>query len=72
MGWLDSYDVNNRSNLTYQRPQKGGFFKDAALEGIAILFPDTSPRGANIEGEDDAWDFGTGTSYSVRASVHPI
>ena len=37
------------------RAQKGGFFKDAASEGIAILFPDTSPRGAGVEGEDDDW-----------------
>jgi hypothetical protein len=40
--------------------QKGGFFRDAAQHGIALLFPDTSPRGAGIEGEDDDWDFGTG------------
>lgn len=25
-----------------------------------MLFPDTSPRGAGIEGEDDDYDFGTG------------
>jgi len=42
--------------------QKGTFLKDAASQGIALLFPDTSPRGANIEGEDDSWDFGTGNS----------
>ena len=34
--------------------------RDAAVEGLAILFPDTSPRGAGIEGEDSDWDFGTG------------
>jgi S-formylglutathione hydrolase len=32
----------------------------AAARGIAICFPDTSPRGANIEGEDESYDFGTG------------
>jgi S-formylglutathione hydrolase len=42
------------------RPWKGGFLRDAAEEGIAIVFPDTSPRGAGVEGEDDSWDFGTG------------
>lgn len=36
--------------------------RDAATEGIAILFPDTSPRGAGIEGEDANWDFGVGKS----------
>jgi S-formylglutathione hydrolase len=40
--------------------QKGNFLRPAAKEGIAILFPDTSPRGAGIEGEDDEYDFGTG------------
>ena len=40
--------------------QKGGFLGSASKEGIAILFPDTSPRGAGIQGEDDDWDFGTG------------
>lgn len=40
--------------------QKGGFLRDAASQGIAILFPDTSPRRAGVEGEDDDWDFGTG------------
>lgn len=42
--------------------QKGNFLGPAAKEGIAILFPDTSPRGAGIEGETDSWDFGVGVS----------
>jgi hypothetical protein len=45
---------------TLSSAQKGHFLKDAASQNIAILFPDTSPRGAGIEGEDDDWDFGTG------------
>lgn len=39
--------------------------RDASAEGIAIIFPDTSPRGAGIEGEQDDWDFGIGSSYPV-------
>ncbi|KAI6136485.1 carbohydrate esterase family 1 protein [Pisolithus sp. B1] len=50
--------------------QKGGFMRDAAAEGIAIIFPDTSPRGAGIQGEDDHWDFGTGAGWYVDAT-HP-
>lgn len=46
--------------LRHFRAQKGGFLGPAAQEGIAILFPDTSPRGAGIEGESDSWDFGLG------------
>ncbi|KAF6766576.1 esterase D [Ephemerocybe angulata] len=48
--------------------QKGGFFGTAASQGIAILFPDTSPRGAGVPGEDDAWDFGTGAGFYLNAT----
>ncbi|KIJ21927.1 carbohydrate esterase family 1 protein [Paxillus involutus ATCC 200175] len=48
--------------------QKGGFMRDAATEGIAILFPDTSPRGAGIEGEDVDWDFGSGAGFYLNAT----
>ncbi|GBE77809.1 carbohydrate esterase family 1 protein [Sparassis latifolia] len=48
--------------------QKGGFLGDAAKEGIALLFPDTSPRGAGVEGEDDDWDFGTGAGFYLNAT----
>ena len=46
-------------SVTINRAQKGGFFRYAAEDGIAIVFPDTSPRGAGVSGEDDSWDFGT-------------
>lgn len=36
--------------------------------GVAIVAPDTSPRGANIEGEEDGWDFGTGAGFYVNAT----
>jgi S-formylglutathione hydrolase len=35
-------------------------FNTAAKEGIALVFPDTSPRGAGVEGEDADWQLGTG------------
>jgi len=50
------------------RAQKGGFFGPASSQGISILFPDTSPRGAGIEGEDDDWDFGTGAGFYLDAT----
>ncbi|GAA6036404.1 hypothetical protein JCM8097_001704 [Rhodosporidiobolus ruineniae] len=50
---------------------KGGFIRDAAAEGIALVFPDTSPRGAGIEGEDEDWDFGTGAGFYVNATAEP-
>ena len=49
--------------------QKGGILNTAGEEGLAVIFPDTSPRGAGIEGEDDDWDFGTGT---LRYNHHSI
>ncbi|XP_031568459.1 S-formylglutathione hydrolase-like [Actinia tenebrosa] len=47
---------------------KGGAQKYAAQEGIMIVGPDTSPRGVNIEGEDDSWDFGSGAGFYVDAT----
>lgn len=36
-----------------------------------IVCPDTSPRGCNIPGEDDSWDFGTGAGFYVDATQEP-
>ncbi|KAI0830540.1 carbohydrate esterase family 1 protein [Trametes gibbosa] len=49
--------------------QKGHFLGPAAKEGIAILFPDTSPRGAGVEGETDSWDFGVGAGFYLNATA---
>src|SRR5882762_4410186 len=46
--------------------------RDAAAQGIALVFPDTSPRGAGIEGEDENWDFGTGGPYLPQLSKSAI
>ncbi|KAH7106734.1 carbohydrate esterase family 1 protein [Auriculariales sp. MPI-PUGE-AT-0066] len=50
-------------------PWKGGFLRDAAEAGIALIFPDTSPRGAGVPGEDDDWDFGTGAGFYLDATA---
>jgi len=47
---------------------KAGAQKYAAEHGIALIAPDTSPRGCNIEGEDDAYDFGSGAGFYVDAT----
>lgn len=49
--------------------QKAGAQRAAAAHGIAIVAPDTSPRGAGIEGEDDSYDFGSGAGFYVNATV---
>jgi len=62
--------IVHRKNITSSsaRAQKGGFFGVAASQNIAILFPDTSPRGAGVPGEDDDWDFGTGAGFYLDAT----
>ena len=50
---------------------KAGAPRVAAAKGIALVCPDTSPRGANIEGEDESWDFGTGAGFYVNATEEP-
>lgn len=51
--------------------EKGFFQHKAAQKGIAIVFPDTSPRGLKIEGEDESYDFGSGAGFYVDATKEP-
>lgn len=48
--------------------QKAGAQRYASEYGIAIVCPDTSPRGCSIEGEDDSYDFGSGAGFYVDAT----
>ena len=50
---------------------KGGAQRYAAEHGIALIAPDTSPRGANIPGEADAWDFGLAAGFYIDAIQAP-
>ncbi|SEL62867.1 S-formylglutathione hydrolase [Stigmatella aurantiaca] len=50
---------------------KGGAQRLAAELGVMLVAPDTSPRGAGLPGEDDAWDFGTGAGFYVDATQPP-
>ncbi|URE04095.1 s-formylglutathione [Musa troglodytarum] len=47
---------------------KSGAQRAASGEGIALVAPDTSPRGLNIEGEADSWDFGVGAGFYLNAT----
>ncbi len=51
--------------------EKAGAQRYAAEHGVIIVAPDTSPRGVNIPGEDDAYDFGSGAGFYVDASQEP-
>jgi S-formylglutathione hydrolase len=51
--------------------QKAGAQQVAAKLGIAIICPDTSPRGVKIPGADDSDDFGSGAGFYVNATQKP-
>lgn len=50
---------------------KAGAQRLAAEQGLALIAPDTSPRGAGIAGESDAWDFGVGAGFWLDATQAP-
>lgn len=50
---------------------KAGAQRLAAELGLALITPDTSPRGANVPGEADSWDFGVGAGFYLDATQTP-
>ena len=50
---------------------KAGFQRLAAEHGMVVVLPDTSPRGVNLPGEDDSYDFGAGAGFYVDATEPP-
>lgn len=50
---------------------KAGAQAHASRHGLMLVIPDTSPRGAGIEGEEDDWDFGTGAGFYLDATQVP-
>lgn len=51
---------------------KAGAQQHAARHGIAIVAPDTSPRGEDVPDDPDgAWDFGSGAGFYVNATQAP-
>lgn len=52
--------------------QKAGAFEAAAELGMAIVAPDTSPRGEGVADDaDGAYDFGLGAGFYVNATQAP-
>ena len=52
--------------------QKAGMQRLAAELGLALVMPDTSPRGEAVPGDPDgAWDFGHGAGFYVDAEQDP-
>jgi len=50
---------------------KAGAQRYAAELGLALVIPDTSPRGVDIPGEDAQMDVGTGAGFYVNATQPP-
>ena len=51
--------------------EKAGAQCHAVAHGLVLVCPDTSPRGTDLPGEHDAYDFGSGAGFYVDASREP-
>ncbi len=56
----------NHENFT----TKGGAYAFAAEHGLAVIAPDTSPRGDNVP-DDAGYDFGKGAGFYINATQEP-
>jgi S-formylglutathione hydrolase len=50
---------------------KAGAQRRAAQLGLVLVMPDTSPRGTDLPGEHESWDFGSGAGFYVDATEEP-
>ncbi|WP_136253552.1 S-formylglutathione hydrolase [Onishia niordana] len=66
MWWLSGLTCTDENFM-----QKAGAQRLAAELGIAIVCPDTSPRGLDLPGEHDSYDFGSGAGFYVNATQEP-
>ena len=65
--WLSGLTCNDE-NFSH----KAGAQRIAAELGIALVMPDTSPRGSDVpDDEDGAYDFGLGAGFYVNATQMP-
>ncbi len=49
---------------------KANAYQNAAKQGVAIIAPDTSPRGDDVA-NDDAYDLGQGAGFYINATQEP-
>ena len=57
----------NHENFT----TKAGAYKKAAELGLAIVAPDTSPRGDDVPDDKESYDFGKGAGFYINATQQP-
>lgn len=63
--WLSGLTCSDENFM-----QKAGAQRVAAELGIAIVAPDTSPRGDNVA-DDDSYDLGQGAGFYINATAAP-
>ena len=61
--WLSGLTCNHENFIT-----KAGAQQYAAQSGIMLVAPDTSPRGAGVEGEEVDYDLGSGAGFYINAT----
>lgn len=65
--WLSGLTCNETNFM-----QKSGALRLAAELGIAVVAPDTSPRGRSVPNDpNDAWDVGHGAGFYLNATESP-
>ncbi|HRI92885.1 MAG TPA: S-formylglutathione hydrolase [Accumulibacter sp.] len=65
--WLSGLTCSDENFM-----HKAGAQRLAAELGVAIVAPDTSPRGAHVPGDPEgAWDFGHGAGFYLDATQQP-
>ncbi|MFW2534293.1 MULTISPECIES: S-formylglutathione hydrolase [unclassified Legionella] len=64
--WLSGLTCNEQNFIT-----KAGAQRLAAELGLILIVPDTSPRGIEIPGDRESYDFGIGAGFYVDATEYP-
>jgi len=64
--WLSGLTCTHENFAT-----KAGAQRVAAELGMALIIPDTSPRGLNLPGEDDSYEFGSSAGFYLNATQAP-
>ncbi|MFA5960883.1 MAG: S-formylglutathione hydrolase [Tatlockia sp.] len=64
--WLSGLTCNEQNFIT-----KAGAQRTAAELGLALVTPDTSPRGVDVPGDNASYDLGLGAGFYVDATELP-
>jgi len=65
--WLSGLTCTHQNVM-----DKGEYRRMAAELGLAIVCPDTSPRGDEVPDEKDNWQFGKGAGFYLDATLAPF